>query len=327
MQTQWTHTTALLLLTLGLSMLSYRFVELPFWKGKFSHQRPRTILFTGVAAVAMVCIAPFHPLFQPTSMAAPPNLAASVRNDVPVIYRMACDTWFHSADVQPCVFEAGTPKKTIVLMGDSIGVQWFSALPELFKAPEWRIVVFTKSACPMVDEDFVYQRIGHVFAVCTEWRNNALATIASLKPNVVIVGSAATYDFNESQWVEGSARVLGRLSRVAQHVLVIPGTPSLTFDGPSCMERHAHNKVAPAAGGCLAPNRKALVDPVTSHLIKASQRHPNIRVIDLNSLVCPAGDCAATTAEGVPVFRDSQHLTNSFVLSQLPALERLLTTR
>ena len=40
---------------------------------------------------------------------------------------------------------------------------------------------------------------------------------------------------------------------------------------------------------------------------------PNVEVLDLNSRVCPSGICSAMTNDGVMVFRDSRHLTDSFV--------------
>jgi hypothetical protein len=46
------------------------------------------------------------------------------------------------------------------------------------------------------------------------------------------------------------------------------------------------------------------------------QRFPNASLLDLNDLVCPDGTCAAQNQAGLPVFRDSQHLTDSFVRAQ-----------
>ena len=94
----------------------------------------------------------------------------------------------------------------------------------------------------MVDEDYFYGRIGQTYRVCTEWRNRVLNYLSSLRPDVVFVGSAATYDFSESQWVEGSSRVLARLTAVAGRVIIVPGTPHLSFDGPSCLERQSAAK-------------------------------------------------------------------------------------
>ncbi len=48
-------------------------------------------------------------------------------------------------------------------------------------------------------------------------------------------------------------------------------------------------------------------------------------MLDLNDLVCPDGNCRAVSKDGVVVFRDSQHLTDSFVQHQTPLIrERLM---
>jgi len=79
---------------------------------------------------------------------------------LPELYSHDCDSWFHDAIVKPCVFGSADSEKTVVLIGDSIAAQWFVAIPRIFTQPDWRVVVLTKSSCPMVDVDFFYDRIG-----------------------------------------------------------------------------------------------------------------------------------------------------------------------
>jgi hypothetical protein len=210
-------------------------------------------------------------------------------------------------------------RKTVVLLGDSIGAQWYSLIPELFPAPLWRIIVLTKSSCAMVDEDFYYARIGRIYRVCTDWRNAVLDELDKFDPDVLIMGSVATYDFSESQWVEGSARVLERVSKVATTVFVIPGTPSLGFDGPGCVARNLSSEGIVVPDACLAKeDRLQYVEPVAEFLGQAVNRFPNVYLLDLNDLVCPGRRCNAVSEQGLVVFRDSQHLTDTFVRAQVP---------
>jgi hypothetical protein len=54
------------------------------------------------------------------------------------------------------------------------------------------------------------------------------------------------------------------------------------------------------------------------------QRFPNAKLLDLNDLVCPGGYCSAKDPDGLVVFRDRQHLTDSFVRAQAPkVIDRL----
>ena len=48
----------------------------------------------------------------------------------------------------------------------------------------------------------------------------------------------------------------------------------------------------------------------------ASNRFHNVYILNLNDLMCPDGNCRAVSDDGVVVFRDGQHLTDSFVQHQ-----------
>jgi hypothetical protein len=59
-------------------------------------------------------------------------------------------------------------------------------------------------------------------------------------------------------------------------------------------------------------------------LSTAATGHDNVHVLDLNDIVCVGGRCVPTTADGVTIFRDERHLTNTFVESQAPEVQRRL---
>lgn len=314
----------LILLSLLAAIVSYRVVEHPFWKGRLSHAGPGRVLLVGLLAIVSVLLVLTHSLRQLPQPDVATELSNRWRRDVAAIYRMPCDAWYAHDRVEPCVFGKDTAPRTVVLLGDSIGVQWFSMIPEIFPEPDWRVVVLTKSACAMVDEEYFYEGIGQVYRVCTRWRNAVLDMLDRSRPDVVVTGSAATYGFSGASWVEGSARVLGRLSKAAGEVFVVPGTPSLGFDGPGCVSRHRSRDGHLDRSACRAADRARHVEPVTRSLRQAADRFPNVRVLDLNDLVCPDGTCNAVSEEGVVVFRDSQHLTDSFVRARIPLVRQRL---
>jgi peptidoglycan/LPS O-acetylase OafA/YrhL len=315
-------TALLAAFSLLLAMFSYRYVELPFWKGRFSRLKPSRIILLSILAMLMVINGSFYSLsnLKPP----PPSFSISAtRSDIPEIYRYRCDDWFSSAKVRPCVFGDPKAQRTIVLIGDSVGAQWFSLVREIFPAPQWRLVVLTKSSCAIVDEDYFYDRIGGIYKVCTDWRNKVLDLLPSLTPDVVLIGSAANYGFTQSQWTEGTARVLARITAVTKYTLVIPGTPALGFDGPGCLERH----IASAKPAEMDQNEpvcsQRLKNPqpanVSRYLGEATQRFSNAVLLDLNDLVCPDGRCSARSKDsGIVVFRDKNHLTDTFVRAQIP---------
>lgn len=315
----------LLFLSLLAAILSFRIVELPFWKGRLSYTRQNRVILLSLLAMFAVALVSFHTWRALPKKDMPSDDISNIwRMDVPVIYKMPCDAWYSHAQVEPCTFGSENSEKKVAFIGDSIGAQWFSFIPALFPEPQWRTIVLTKSSCPIVDEDFFYERIGKIYQVCTDWRNTALDELDKLKPDVLIIGNAATYGFNETQWTEGSARIFDRVSKAAKKVLVIPGIPNLGFDGPGCLSRNISEDRINIISACSAKDRSQQTDIVKKFLHKASERFPNVHLLDLNELVCPLGTCSAVTTEGIVVFRDSQHLTDSFVRSQTPLIRKQL---
>lgn len=317
-QGQLMPTLSMILLSLLASILSFRFIELPFWKGRWSHAKPGMVIGLALFIMATAILVMYQGLRHLPQANTDTDQSNQWRGDMPVIYHQSCDAWYTHARVEPCAFGLETAEKTVVFLGDSIGAQWFSMLPEIFPEPHWRIFVLTKSSCPMVDEDFYYSRIGKIYQVCTDWRNSVLDGLQKLRPDVIIMGSAATYDFTQTQWIEGSSRVLERLNNAQTSIFIIPGTPSLGFDGPGCVARNLSSDGHIARADCLAKDRIKHIAPVVGFLEQAVNRFPNTYLLNLNDLVCPGGSCNAINEQGIIVFRDTQHLTDTFVRSQIP---------
>ncbi|MCP5207447.1 MAG: acyltransferase [Hahellaceae bacterium] len=313
--------------TLLLASISYHWIELPFWRGKLSQGGAKKIVLTSLLLMAISVLLVFYLWRQLPKPNDIENTSAQWRSDVPAIYQSSCDAWYAHAEVQPCVYAAEGFTKTVVIFGDSIGVQWFSLIPEIFKAPSWRTVVLTKSSCAIVDEDYYYERVGGEYKVCRQWRDAVLNLLDQLTPDIVFMGSASTYDFTDEQWLEGTSRILARIHPSAKEVVVIPGTPSLTFDGPGCVERNINQPQRLAETDiCVSKNRAELVEPVTDMLVEAAERFDNVSVLNTNDFVCPSGDCRAVSKAGIVVFRDSQHLTDTFVRSLIPQVKERLNS-
>ncbi|MCQ8105489.1 acyltransferase [Methylomonas sp. SURF-2] len=326
---RFSETTGLVALSFLFAIASYRYVELPFWKGRFRHQAPlRVILLSILAMLTMIWGAQNYLKPPPVDeMPKEESYSTKARSDLPIIYTYGCDAWYGDANLSPCVIGGTDAEKTVVLLGDSIGAQWFSMFPGIFQAPKWRIVVLTKSSCPMVDEDFFYSRIGKIYTVCTEWRNKVLDYLESIRPDIVFLGSAATYDFTKEQWENGSARILARLTKIAGRVVVIPGTYPLSFDGPGCLERDfSSHQLFDAAGiqDCRENISNKQPETVAGYLGQAVKPFSNAALLDLNDLVCPNEQCSAQDADGIVVFRDQQHLTDTFVKSRVSVIRKRL---
>lgn len=333
---------ALVGIVLLLAAASYRFLELPFWKGRLSRGIPRRVVL--ISVLAMLTSLGVGKLLENTIYGVygpvPIDVAQRPRQDMySEIYgdSKLCDSNNASAELVPCriggsqssggVENDGDRGSVVVVIGDSIGAQWSSMVAGVFSAPQWSVIVLTKSACAIVDVSYYYYAVGGDYDVCTEWRENALQYAAAIRPDVIIIGSSATYDFTENDWVDGSSRIFSRLSAVAGQVIVIPGTPALSFDGPSCLEDPARFSFRLLDGHreCEELQSSSVSVEVTGYLNRAADAFSNVVVLDLANLVCPNQRCAARSEAGIAVFRDRDHLTNSFVISTIAEVRQLLS--
>jgi len=315
----------LIIVSFLLSMASYRYVELPFWKGGRSRAVPSTVLLHSALAIVLsigLSTALERSVYGETAVP-PKAVAYEARADIPkILYsgKLDCDTWVRSSELVPCAVADGDGGHRAVLLGDSIGAQWSNLVADMLAEQNWKVTVLTKSACAIVDHTWYYGIAGGDFDVCTEWRRNALGFIADARPDVVFVGSSAFYEFTEAQWVDGSRAVNAELSAAAGQVIVIPGIPRLSFDGPSCLGnpmRYAFQLID-GERECEESRQETVPDDVSNYLLRSAHGFNNVQVLDLGDLVCPNRRCAASTADGIPVFRDSTHLTVAFVESLVP---------
>jgi hypothetical protein len=235
---------------------------------------------------------------------------ATASADAPAIYALGCDQWFHSAEVRPCSLGAATAPRTALLIGDSIAGQWFPTLAEIYHKPGWRLLVLTKSSCPLVDDaPYFYERIGQEYTVCTLWRKAALALIKAIRPDVVFMGSARTYPFDAAQWTAGTAQVLAQFANTVQAVYILRATPHLATRGPACLARRDWQlAILATPDTCVTPYDASETAKVIDSIRQAATRYTHVHILDMNPSICPQNRCGAEQA-GLITFRDSQHLS------------------
>ncbi len=230
--------------------------------------------------------------------------------DLPMIYQHGCDDWYQSDQLKPCSYGRDDAPHTAVLLGDSIGAQWFSTLTEMLDPQDWKIIVLTKSSCPMVDEPFFYQRIQREYTECATWRERAIAWLQQRHVQHLFIGGTASSDFSPQQWTNGTLRILNKLAPHADAIYVIEANPTLPFNGPDCLRLHNPQH-------CQSSSANAKYQQVAANLQQAVAQQPKAHWLETSNFVCPKGQCQAlrTNAGEVVVFRDSQHLTATFAAS------------
>lgn len=246
----------------------------------------------------------------------------ATRGRVPSLYIQGCDPGFYDATARPCIGGATASQKTMILVGDSHAGQWASAFDAIAKQNDWRLLMYTKSACPMVDQPFFHEMLGRTYRECDEWRRNVMEKIASLKPELVVMSNSEAYPFTASQWEQGELRVAGMVSQSSQKTVILRDSPLPGFNIPHCLARKIWQpRLYP--NDCNFVSGNANLPWIDAIHRKVAAHSENIVYLDLSHTICAENICNVVDGSIVK-FRDGNHLSDHYVQKITPAIDATL---
>lgn len=237
----------------------------------------------------------------------------------------SCHQGLTGTEIVTCGYGASdSAAPTVVLLGDSHADQWLPAFRVLAKKRHWHLIAMTKSACAIaaVDPD---QFTTDSNKSCAVWNRNVLARLQADPPDAVIIAqSKYSLGHIENKKPHAARPLLIRRMLVAWHDLaatgatlyVIKDTPQPSGNVPECLS-------APGASikECSADRSEALghFDP----LLQAARQMQAARLIDMDDAICGPQVCRVVVGN-VLVYRDTHHLTGTFMRTLVPALSRAI---
>ncbi|KYH44841.1 acyltransferase family protein [Branchiibius sp. NY16-3462-2] len=208
-----------------------------------------------------------------------------------------------------CVF--GDPKgtKTAVLIGDSHADQWLNALEVGAKANGWRIISFTKAACPVADLRVWNNDLKRDYTECTTFRSDAWARIKELKPQLIIASEAdavgaATYGAHS--WADATLAQMKVLAGPDTRLAYLGDSPYMPKDANGCLERNLDD-----ARRCIykVDQNPAWTDfyrTMRTTMQKAGVGYVDTHTFFCNQYVCPA------VVDNMLTHRDQGHVTRTY---------------
>jgi peptidoglycan/LPS O-acetylase OafA/YrhL len=308
--------------SLGCAIVSYRLVEKPVRFSGYLMKRPGLSLSLGFAL--MVAGIGSGVIWRRVAMANPQyEKFARVAEDTPRVYELGCRATDPEGRLRDCVFGNPASPTTLVLFGDSHAAQWFTPIEELVNQNSWRLVTLLRADCPGISPHNISE--SGVSRVCAEWQKAAAQRIISMQPNLVILGSAGQLDvrergdtparFSYSAWQDATRATLGEFGSRHIKTLLLRDTPSPGFDVPTCLARMAWT----GTGRCSFPRQQALDEKLFRLETEAAQGLSGVTVADLSDQICAPTMCEAAD-NGVVVYRDPYHLTDSFAKTRFGAM-------
>jgi peptidoglycan/LPS O-acetylase OafA/YrhL len=336
------------------AVLTHHLVEKPFLHSRSLTRYPRKALALGGACTAssialglgLFALTPIVPEAPETRVAGaaalrdghsiqrsakavnPTPREAETKENRPRMYADGCHLDLPETESPDCVYGNPSSDTTVVLFGDSHAMQWFPALNELAQKHDWRLLGFSKSACPPAEISVYSKGLRREYRECEEWRERTLGRIVREEnPSLVVTSMLNRYraredgkglDRNASNKtvVRGYVSTLEKLRSSGAPVAVIEDVPSPDKNVPECVSRSLDR-----LQDCAFPRSKALDQPRIN--VRAAEEVEGVSLVDPTPMVCPGKTCPAVIGDAL-VYRNGAHLTRTYVNTLTPWLgERL----
>ena len=230
-----------------------------------------------------------------------------------------CKAPLGSPRVITCTFGEGATR--VALVGDSHAQRWLPALKLLAAKNDWTITTYLKGSCP-----FSTVSLRKYASSCTQWNRDAAARVADLKPSLVFTAAASGADYaapsgqtSEEAGARGAREAWKPLISGGAHIVVLRDNPLPGFariDPPTCVSTKG-------AGACTFDAAKALKPDAQ---FDAASGRPGVTRIDLTPYFC-AGKTCASVIGGVMVYRDGQHVVDTYAQTLAPMIGQALAKR
>jgi hypothetical protein len=246
----------------------------------------------------------------------PPLVAA--RTDLERLVADGCFTGLDGQRPASCVYGERSGTTTVVLIGDSHASHWFPAINVLARRHGWRLVPFVKASCPFVDMPVLHPFVKREFTECSQWRGRAIAAANDEHADLVIVASAHR-GIRAARLADAGQRNAGRamgreIGRLDSAVAIIVDNPRTDVDIPACLSKHPRDVHA-----CAIP-REVAFGPQFGVMERVAARRSRAGIIDVTASICPSTPCPVVL-HGMLPYRDTHHLTATFVRSLAPAFD------
>ena len=336
-------------LSLAIAVLSKRWVEDLFRHNRVHAQRPWMVLnwvalgslfvaglaglltwsaqdksdggpanFPGAVAISLGYLEDGKGAFTPSLI--------NVEGDVAAAYNQGCIQQVESAEVLRCTYGTDDAAVKIALVGDSHAVHWLPAFEELVRKYDLQVLGITKTSCAFSDVAVYHAGLKREYAACVAWSKAVVAELSRSNINYVVVSQSAQQivpsHLGDPQaavapLAVGMLHLWRQLEAAGKTVIPIRSTPTQPTVVPRCAASHQWPFSA-----CTGTQGEVLFDSAISYAARQAGKVP----LDLTKYFCVSGQCPAVIG-GVFVYRDSHHITATYMRTLAPMLLRHLSIK
>src|SRR3712207_4439543 len=207
-----------------------------------------------------------------------------------------------------CVYGDPNGARTVVLFGDSHMEQWVPAFDLAAERAGWKVVSWTKWACPILDQSVRNPQLNREYTECATWRDATVQRIVDLQPDLVITGQSDRLpgeSLADDVYAARTVDTLTRLTNAGLDVHHMRDTAYQAEDVPVCVSAHLTD-----VSQCARPTEQSWIS-ARGDVLAASLAAQGIPSTDPRPWQCSATACPVVVGNML-VYRDDSHLTATF---------------
>lgn len=220
-----------------------------------------------------------------------------------------------SSKVIVCHFGDSTSKVKVVLVGDSHANQYTGALDLIGKSQHWSVDVITKGGCPLTYAQRIQDSV--LTASCAAWVTNVVRYLDQQDYKLIVTSMKSGVTWNGDP-VNETMNTFADISNTRIPVVYIKDNPRPIATVTQCL---ITTKAQSPETCAIARTQALLADPAVSAIAKLNS--PLVTTANFDDVFCRQGSCLPVIGN-VVVYRDDNHLTNTFAKTLAPKLGSIL---
>ena len=244
----------------------------------------------------------------------------------------ACETPIPSVAPRPCTYGRSVGAKLrVALVGDSVANQYRAILSKAATQRNWFVVSDLHGQCPWTATTMARFGTSRPYTACHDWGRIVLSDLLTkYKPDVVVTSERPVLGTPDhptpdktsfGEIATGMVQYWKQLEAHGIRVVAVNESPEPGRNIPDCLSRPGND-----AAACTSPTSLAIKkDTALQQAVRMMNGRADL--MDLNSLICEPTSCPPIIGN-VVVYRDTHHLTQTYITSLAPYfMRKLLATK
>jgi len=231
-----------------------------------------------------------------------------------------CMASFVEVEQGACVYGDPNGSRTVVLFGDSHMEQWVPAFDLAAERAHWKVVSWTKWACPLMDQPVRNPQLNREYTECATWRDQTVQRIVDLRPDLVITGQSDRLPGQSVTDDVYAGTTMDTLAQLTTAGLAVHHMLDIAYpagDVPVCVSASLTD-----VSQCSRPNEQDWIS-ARGGVLAASLAAQGVPYTDPRGWQCSPTDCPVVVGN-ILVYRDDSHLTATYSRWLAPVVQPLL---